>query len=346
LETGRLRYITETGAVIERDGSPVTRPPGLSPACAAIQASSLIEAGLVQAQQDLLDARSPGEEAGKGTQTRALQQARRKEAANLQRCRASQPTAPVPLTVSLSEGCDGIGGHSGDFPARAIRRRVVRRWRRTRAPARPNGGDLGADTIYAVSAFTFEIIERGGYDRARLFDIVERSVEDIMLNEVGLNDLRVQPRPGAQAPRVHLIAPDEEIHNVTTIDPGLIKINRDYGWMRAADVLDGVDQLIAQPRPQARDLRRWALATEIAKVRKDVWDLENRRHGHESPTRLADGTPPPDPSLQSSIDTAKTRLTTLIDERTSPHAGGAQTVDPHPFPSAPELLRSPTRFCR
>jgi hypothetical protein len=26
LETGRLRYITETGAAIERDGSPVTTP--------------------------------------------------------------------------------------------------------------------------------------------------------------------------------------------------------------------------------------------------------------------------------------------------------------------------------
>ncbi len=38
---------------------------------------------------------------------------------------------------------------------------------------------------------------------------------------------------------VHVIAPTLELHGLMLIDPGLVRINADYGWMRADDVING-----------------------------------------------------------------------------------------------------------
>jgi hypothetical protein len=67
---------------------------------------------------------------------------------------------------------------------------------------------------------------RGVYDRARLFDIVGRSVEDIRLNEVGLNDLREQPRPGAPLRSTTLMAWFSALAIYTMRSGGLV----DRGW--------------------------------------------------------------------------------------------------------------------
>ncbi|GAA3634900.1 patatin-like phospholipase family protein [Microlunatus ginsengisoli] len=316
LESGRLRYVTETGGVVERDGTPVMAPAPMRPACAAIQANiNQIEQDIVDAQADLAAATTTSQRQALSSQIRRLQASRQTAIRNLRTCLSSQPPSTVALTVSLVDGVMASASIPGIFPPVTLADETyVDGGVRELLPVQM-ATDLGADTIYAISAFTFNVSPHGSYASARLAEIVARSVEEVMLNEIGLDDLRVQPRPGAATPTVHLIAPDVEIHDVTTIDPGLIKINRDYGWMRAADVLDGIDQAS----------RRWALATEIAMLRRDIWDLENRRYGHESPTRLADGTPLPDPSLQGDIDTAKSGLGALLDQRSA--AGGPLPSD-------------------
>jgi NTE family protein len=131
---------------------------------------------------------------------------------------------------------------------------------------------------------------------------------EILLNEVALDDIRIQPRtPSAPLPQVFHIQPDRDLHDITTIDPGLIQIARDYGYMRAADVIGGVD----------RRSRRWIVPTEIALLRKEIWALENRRFGHSDPTRRADPTPAEAPGLQPIIDQQKLQLRALMNERRS-----------------------------
>lgn len=303
LESGRLRYITESGAVIERDGTSVLWPGPLTPACAAIQAEvDAHQADILSLQGDLREA-APGAKAQIVAQIRREQSALSDAIGRFETCVQAQPS--IPLTVSLTEAVLASASIPGVFPPVQLGpENYVDGGVRELLPIQMAVG-LGADVVYAVSAFTFNIVRKGSFTHALLGEILARSVEDLVLNEVALDDTRVQPPPASATPNIFLVAPDVEIHDVTTIDPGLIQINRDYGYMRAADVLDQV----------GTDTRRWALATEIARIRRDAWALENRRFGHEDPTRLADAVQPPDPGVQPQIDAAKNKLNELLVER-------------------------------
>jgi hypothetical protein len=158
---------------------------------------------------------------------------------------------------------------------------------------------------------------------------VSRSVQDLLVNEVSRDDARPFAPPGTQ---IFSIRPDEEIHDTTVVDPGLIQISRDYGYMRAADVLAQVP----------RGSRRWVLPTTIALLRRQIWTLENRRWGHEDPSRPADPVTGPYPPYQTTIDTMKGTLQTLVNERRS--LGGpmppeidrwSQRLERHPWLTRP-----------
>ncbi|MGM9474510.1 patatin-like phospholipase family protein [Pseudarthrobacter sp. YS3] len=303
LESGNLRYVTEAGTVIERDGSPILWAGPLTPACATILGEAQgYEADIADLQEDLRNA-APGEKAQIVREIRRLRAPLERARAGFEACRKAQP--PVPLTVDFSTGVLASASIPGIFPPVAIGdEHYVDGGVRELLPIQA-AVTLGADTIYAVSAFTFNVSRRDSFARAHLAEILARSVEDLMLNEIGLDDTRVQPPAASPVPKIFLIAPDVEIHDVTTIDPGLIQINRDYGYMRAADALDQV----------GTETRRWALATDIAVQRRDTWSLENRRFGHEDPTRPAERAQAADPALQGDIDAGKARLQTLLDER-------------------------------
>lgn len=331
LESGRLRYITESGQVLERDGTPVTWAGPLTSACQALKDR------VDDAEQDVLDRQAdlrsagPGQKGAVVARIRQAQAAQREARAAFAACVAAQPK--VPLTVDIRQGVLA----SATMPA--IFRTVP-----LGDETYVDGGvreilpvqiavDLGADDVYAVSASPMTAAGQppGTYTNAGMKDVLSRSMVELLLNEINLDDVRVQPRPGTPAPRVLIIAPDVEIHDVTTIDPGLIQINRDYGWMRAADVLDAI----------VNDSDRWRSATAIALTRLSTWRAENHRFGHEDPTRLADGTPPPDPSVQAQIDAGKARLGQLLGARRA--AGGpvpagidrwASALELHPWSAA------------
>ena len=303
LESGKLRYVTETGAVVERDGSPVMGPDGLTPACAdKLNKVAEAEDELLSLQEELRDG---FDQPGTAIKVRAAQRVLRDARQAFQNCVDAQP--PVPLFVDLADGVLASAAIPAIFqPCQLGDEWYVDGGVRELLPVQI-AVDLGATEIYALSAGRMDVARAGSFTRAGMFDILARSVEDLLLSEIGEGDLRVDPTTAGGGRTVHVIAPDVEIHGVTTIDPGLIQINRDYGYMRAADVLDGV--------PHSD--RRWALSTQIAQRRLDVWSLENRRFGHLDPTRLPDGTPPTDPTLQSSIDAGKATLRQLVGERRS-----------------------------
>src|SRR5699024_9667864 len=62
-------------------------------------------------------------------------------------------------------------------------------------------------------------------------------------SEIGPNEtLRKELNPpGGWNEDVRLIIPDLEVHDAMTIDPALIAVSFDYGWMHAADTLLDLD---------------------------------------------------------------------------------------------------------
>ncbi|MGH8066898.1 MAG: hypothetical protein ACRERE_17005 [Candidatus Entotheonellia bacterium] len=169
--------------------------------------------------------------------------------------------------------------------------------------------DLGADTVYAISTSPPDVeVATRDYANTRITDIVSRSIVEIMVNEISLDDARgLTPMADAAPPLVFMIYPDISIHDITTIDPGLIQINRGYGYMRAADVIAGIDQ----------GSRRWTLSSDITRLRREIWALENRRFGQLDPTQTFASAPIADPSLEPSIRQGKRQLEALINERRS-----------------------------
>jgi NTE family protein len=328
LESGRIRFVTESGALIERDGAAVLAPSGMAPECRPLaDAVDTLKAEIAALQDDLQSA-APGEKPAIVRAVREAQEKQRVTAKRFEECVLSHPQFLVPLKVDLRSGVLASAAIPGIFPPVQLGSETyVDGGVRDMIPIQP-AVDLGAERIFAVSAFPFDLQMQPSFSQAHLGGTLARSVEDILLNEVALDDLRMEVLPGRARPELFVISPDVEIHGVTTIDPGLIQINRDYGWMRAADVLAGVTKVS----------RLYALATEIAQARLGAWRLENRRFGHEDPTRLWDPAPAADASLQGSIDDLKRQLATLIGERRS--LGGAmpneierwtKTLELHPW---------------
>jgi NTE family protein len=61
------------------------------------------------------------------------------------------------------------------------------------------------------------------------------------------------------------------VHDIMTIDPGLIDICMDYGWMRAADV-------VGVPEADNKRAAAMCLSDEINRKRKNIWTEEMRAH--------------------------------------------------------------------
>ncbi|MFE6937521.1 patatin-like phospholipase family protein [Streptomyces chartreusis] len=311
LESGSLRYVTESGAVLERDGSPAEWAGRLTAACRTLEREVDAQERELRAQQALLRTAAPHEkhdiiESGVRPAQKALGDAR----LALADCVAAQPS--VPLVVDIREGVLASASIPAMFPAVTLAdENYVDGGVREIVPVQA-AVDAGAEEIYVVSAsrLTVEPKKPRAFTGAAFADVLGRAMVEIALNEITVDDLSVRPKDGRSAPRTVLIAPDVDIHNLTTIDPGLIQINRDYGWMRAADTLDGVDHNSAL----------WRTATDIAETRLDTWRAENLRHGQPDPTRLADGTPTPRAHAQVWIDAGKRRLKDLLAARRA--AGG------------------------
>ena len=84
---------------------------------------------------------------------------------------------------------------------------------------------------------------------------------DISIDEIDRSDRLLLPDSNAAGVRVLHIEPLIDLHSITTIDPGLIQISHDYGYMRAADALDGATG------------RRDDLSTEMAQLRLSIWAM-------------------------------------------------------------------------
>ncbi len=116
---------------------------------------------------------------------------------------------------------------------------------------------LGVTRCYAVISSPAGVAARDSFAAADMFEIIMRSTSGIMSDELQRDEIAYARERG-----VTVIAPTLDVHDLATIDPGLVAIAVDYGYLRARDVLHG-----ASPQRQA-------LTDEIIHTRRLAWETE------------------------------------------------------------------------
>ena len=184
------------------------------------------------------------------------------------------PAAPPPPGVASAPPRDAIDGAiasstmPGIFPARRIGNHTcVDGGVREVVPVATAIEHLGCNVVYAI---------RLGappaplpLDPGRTFpSVMSRSVLELTYDEVAQND--VDPDRWGPEVTIHTIASTMSLHDALVIEPGLIRIAIDYGWMRAADAVD------VDPAKRATAMR---LSDGITGLRALNWELAHQASG-------------------------------------------------------------------
>lgn len=127
---------------------------------------------------------------------------------------------------------------------------------RENVPAEMAIGHLGVTHPYVITCSPLGTSRSTDFRSKNLLDLVTRSI-DILTDETGRDEVAYALSAGAK-----VIGPDISVHSAMTVDPGLLQINRDYGWMSSAEQHLGTDQ-------DTRDL-----VNEIVRLRMRGWELE------------------------------------------------------------------------
>lgn len=176
----------------------------------------------------------------------------------------------------------------------------------------------GASSILAILPSPAAIAP-GSYGAAPIPDLLGRAV-DALFDESLQNDLA--PYGGYRAP-VKVIAPSFEVHSLFTVDPGLVRLNMDYGYLRAYDEMQPNDAIRARLRQ---------LSDEITRMRLETWGpLEHQSEGqlmtHEIAGFASVGLQRhPDTFALAHVRDRKTRLRALFLERQT--LAGSATANP------------------
>jgi len=125
---------------------------------------------------------------------------------------------------------------------------------------------LGARRVIAIVSGAKGPSPVESFHGGDLLEIVMRSSTAIMPDELENLQIRLARARGAT-----VIEPVIEVHDALTVDPGLIAIATDYGWMRAHDVTRSVSVADAQRSHDIIDLRR------------HLWAIEDRLFGPSGP---------------------------------------------------------------
>lgn len=103
---------------------------------------------------------------------------------------------------------------------------------RENVPAEMAIGHLGANRSYVVNSNPPGVARRQSMAEADILSVVTRSTE-ILIEESGRDEMAYAHSAGAV-----VIRPQLNVHDSMTVQPGLISINMDYGWSRAAQVVE------------------------------------------------------------------------------------------------------------
>ncbi len=152
--------------------------------------------------------------------------------------------------------------------------------------------ECGARKVYIIPCFSHELKENPkllltnktirNWRHGNFLDIINRAFS-VVLNEMITNDLvpnrlylngtqlnyhEVNKECTTETEEPTIIDPEVTVHNFFEFDPGLIKINMDYGYMRAFDKIKG------PTLPQTTCKRCNELTKEIILLRCRIWKAE------------------------------------------------------------------------
>lgn len=335
LESGALRYVTETGEMLERDNHTkvVASELVLSPECRPI--ASKIE-GLKQERASLQE--ELHNEAGNGkapivAAIRNLTAEISQLTAQLNSCKLANPAQPSTLRVSLVQGVMASASIPLAFPPVKLgSENYVDGGVREIAPIQVAIQE-GATEVFAIiasnssmepahSLLTGKRLPSFDVGVANIGDVANRAANDIMTNETVLNE--TDP-PNGWGANVTIIEPNFDIHDIMTIDPGLIDIRMAHGYMRTDDILKAKKENAADYRRIANEYGDSRLTTEIIQTRKAIWEKEYAANGFllqydDSGAPIYPAQPiQADPQAILEVRELKNKLKELVNKRRAEH---------------------------
>ncbi|MCI0397327.1 MAG: patatin-like phospholipase family protein [Chloroflexi bacterium] len=313
LDTGGLRYVTETGQLLERDNQTVVTKQSLAPPCQQLADTiGALEDQKRGLQADLVTA-APAEKPALIVQIQGLNAQIEQRKQDLQQCMVENPPVSSPLIVTIRAGARASAAVPAVFPPVKLGNETyVDGGVRETFPIQA-AFDLDATTVWGIATSTSGLAPKGPFDKSTMFEILARSMVEIVLDEGQFNE--THPAGGWGGQDVKIIQPRIDIHDSLTIDPGLIRISMAYGYMRAADVRNGAseqDEVVQ-------------LADQISLLRKDIWRLECLVHGKPVPTEPSTTTRSPDLTRLPEVRQKKLELDAKIARRSA--LGGAMPAD-------------------
>jgi len=314
LDTGKLRYVTETGQLLERNNQTLVTKQTLAPPCQQLADTIAdLEDQKRGLQADLVTA-APNEKPALIIQIQGLNAQMKQRKQDLQQCMVQNPPVSSPLVVQrLAGGARASASMPAVFPPVKLGNETyVDGGVRENFPIQA-AFDLGATTVWGIVVSTAGLVPKGPFDKSTMLEILARSMVEISLNESQFNE--THPVGGWGGRDVKIIQPTVDIHDSLTIDPGLIRISMAYGYMRAADVKNG-----AREGDEV-----WQLADDISWLRRDIWRLECLVHGKPVPPEPPTTTRPPDLTKLPQVRQKKLELDTKIARRGA--LGGAMPTD-------------------
>lgn len=100
---------------------------------------------------------------------------------------------------------------------------------RENVPAEMAIGQLGVDRCWVITSSPTDEPPRESYATKSMAQVMMRATQ-ILTDETERDEIAYARSAGAK-----VIEPEIAVHDALQIDPGLIRINRDHGWMRAAE---------------------------------------------------------------------------------------------------------------
>lgn len=127
---------------------------------------------------------------------------------------------------------------------------------REATPAEMAIGPLDVDRCYVVVSAPVEHPPVDSFESKSMMHILLRSAE-ILTDEAERDEVALARSSGAL-----VVEPDLFVHDAITVDPGLLRINRDYGWLRAAEAHAKLPQSTQDLHRKVIELRLVALDLE------------------------------------------------------------------------------------
>lgn len=187
--------------------------------------------------------------------------------------RGPQPTRPSSVPVAnptdVVDGAIASSTMPGIFPARRLADHMcVDGGVKEVVPVKVAVRDLGCNEVFAIRCSARPVLMSTDPTRP-VGEVMARSVLDLTYDALADDD--VAPFGGwGEKIKVTVIRPTFNLHDPMVVEPGLIRIALDYGWMRAADILD-----------VSESNRRYAveLSDKITRLRAMNWILAHDAEG-------------------------------------------------------------------